>query len=45
VDDARQRLRDNQLKPGEDVKLVDNRLQVSGQVAVVSLIGNSVTRP
>jgi len=26
-----------QLKPGEDVKVVDNRVQVSGQVAVMSI--------
>lgn len=28
-----------QLKPGEDVKIVDNRVQVSGQVAVMSING------
>ncbi len=35
--DAQQRLEKNQLKPGEDVRIVDNRVQVSGQVAVMSI--------
>jgi tetratricopeptide (TPR) repeat protein len=39
--DAQRRLQMNppQLKPGEDVKIVDNRVQVSGQVAVMSING------
>jgi len=38
-EDVQRRLRMNppQLKPGEDVKVVDNKVQVSGQVAVMSL--------
>lgn len=28
-----------QIKPGEDVKVIDNRVQVSGQVAVMSING------
>lgn len=37
--DAQRRLQNNQLKPGEDVKIVDNRVQVSGQVAVMAING------
>ncbi len=37
--DALRRLEKNQLKPGEDVKKVDNRVQVGGQVAVMSING------
>jgi tetratricopeptide (TPR) repeat protein len=37
--DAQRRLQLNQLKPGEDVKIVDNRVQVSGQVAVMAING------
>ena len=37
--DAQRRLQANQLKPGEDVKIVDNRVQVSGQVAVMAING------
>jgi len=39
--DAQRRLQMNppQLKPGEDVKIVDNKVQVSGQVAVMSING------
>jgi thioredoxin-like negative regulator of GroEL len=29
----------NQLKPGEDVKIIENRVQVSGQVAVMNING------
>jgi len=39
VTDAQRRLQAGQLKPGEDVKLVDNRVQVSGQVAVMNING------
>jgi tetratricopeptide (TPR) repeat protein len=37
--DAQRRMQVNQLKPGEDVKIVDNRVQVSGQVAVMNING------
>src|SRR5258706_3305584 len=37
--DAQRQLQLNQLKPGEDVKVVDNRVQVSGQVAVMAING------
>jgi hypothetical protein len=38
--DAQQRLANNKLKPGEDVRIVNNnRVQVSGQVAVMSING------
>jgi hypothetical protein len=39
LSDAQQRLQKGQLKPGEDVRYVDNRVQVSGQVAVMSING------
>jgi hypothetical protein len=35
--DAQRRLQEGKLKPGEDVKTVDNRVQVSGQVAVMAI--------
>lgn len=34
ITDAQARLKAGRLKPGEDVRIVDNRVQVSGQVAV-----------
>jgi hypothetical protein len=34
---AQERLEKNQLRPGEDVRRTENRLQVSGQVAVMSI--------
>src|SRR5208337_4977778 len=37
--DAQKRMQSNQLKPGEDVKVIDNRVQVSGQVAVMNING------
>lgn len=37
--DAQVRLKNNQLRPGEDVRIVDNRVQVSGQVAVMAING------
>jgi thioredoxin-like negative regulator of GroEL len=37
--DAQRRLQLNQLKPGEDVHVVENRVQVSGQVAVMAING------
>jgi hypothetical protein len=39
TDDAARRLRANQLKPGENVKVVDGKPQVSGQVAVMAING------
>ncbi|HWQ92797.1 MAG TPA: DUF2723 domain-containing protein, partial [Clostridia bacterium] len=39
LQDAQRRLQLNQLKPGEDVRIVDNRVQVSGQVAVMAING------
>jgi hypothetical protein len=39
IADARRRLEQNKLKPGEDVRLDDGRIQVSGQVAVMSING------
>ena len=35
--DAQERMKRNQLRPGEDVRIVDNRVQVSGQVAVMAI--------
>jgi tetratricopeptide (TPR) repeat protein len=37
--DAERRMRLNQLKPGEDVRMVDNRVQVAGQTAVMAING------
>jgi tetratricopeptide (TPR) repeat protein len=37
--DAQRRMQLNQLKPGEDVHVVENRVTVSGQVAVMSING------
>ena len=37
--DAQRRLAENKLKPGEDVKMVDGKVNVSGQVAVMSING------
>jgi hypothetical protein len=37
--DAQRRMQERKLKPGEDVKTVDNRIEVSGQVAVMSING------
>jgi len=39
VADAQSRLQENKLKPGEDVKVVNNQVQVSGQVAVMEING------
>lgn len=39
LNDAQRRLQLKQLRPGEDVKLIDNRVQVSGQVAVMAING------
>jgi hypothetical protein len=39
LQDAQSRLKSDKLKPGEDVKIVNNRVQVSGQVAVMAVNG------
>jgi tetratricopeptide (TPR) repeat protein len=39
LQDAQRRAQLKQLKPGEDVKIIDNKVQVSGQVAVMSING------
>jgi tetratricopeptide (TPR) repeat protein len=35
--DAQERMKRGALRPGEDVRVVDNRVQVSGQVAVMAI--------
>jgi hypothetical protein len=37
--EAERRLQEHKLKPGEDVKMVEGKVQISGQVAVMSLSG------
>ena len=37
--DAQERMTKGQLRPGEDVRVVNNRVQVSGQVAVMAING------
>jgi hypothetical protein len=37
--DAQRRLQAKQLKPGEDVRIIDNKVQVSGQIAVMTING------
>ena len=39
ITDAQRRLAAGQLKPGEDVRVVDSRVQVSGQVSVMQING------
>ena len=39
INDAQRRLMANQLDPGEDVRIVDGRVQVSGQVSVMQING------
>ncbi|PYI85740.1 MAG: DUF2723 domain-containing protein [Verrucomicrobia bacterium] len=39
LDDAQRRMKLGQLKPGEDIKVIDNRMQVQGQVAVMAING------
>ncbi len=39
LEDAQRRLQLKQLRPGEDVRIIDNRVQVSGQVAVMAING------
>lgn len=42
LDDARQRMDSGKLKPGEDVKVVNNRVKVTGQIAVMEINGRLV---
>jgi len=37
--DAQRRLQANQLKPGEDVRIVEDKVQVAGQTAVMAING------
>lgn len=37
IEDAGKRLKSGKLKPGEDVKITDGRISVSGQVAVMAI--------
>jgi hypothetical protein len=37
--DVQRRMALNQLKPGEDVKIIDNRIQISGTTAVMAING------
>lgn len=39
LSDAQARMKAGKLKPGEDVRIVNNRVQVSGQAAVMTLNG------
>jgi len=39
IGDAQRRLRMGKLRPGEDVRVLDNRIQVSGGVAVMQING------
>jgi hypothetical protein len=39
MEDAQRRLKANKLRPGEDVKMVDGKVKVSGQVAVMEING------
>ena len=39
IADAQRRLAANQLEPGEDVRIIDNRVQVAGQVSVMQING------
>jgi thioredoxin-like negative regulator of GroEL len=39
ISDAQRRLQANQLELGEDVRVIDNRVQVSGQVSVMQING------
>src|SRR5206468_11924677 len=39
LEDDQRRLKENKLKPGEDVKIIDGKTQVSGQVAVMAING------
>jgi beta-lactamase regulating signal transducer with metallopeptidase domain len=37
--DAQRRLQENKLKPGEDLKMVDGKVQVSGHISIMSING------
>jgi tetratricopeptide (TPR) repeat protein len=37
--DAQRRLQEHKLRPGEDVKMVDGKVQASGQIAVIGVRG------
>jgi len=37
--DAQRRLQAGRLRPGEDVRIIENRVQVSGQIAVMAING------
>ena len=39
LEDAQRRMQNHQLRPGEDVKMVDGKVQVSGQVSVMEING------
>jgi hypothetical protein len=39
IQDVERRMKINQLRPGEDVKVIDNRIQVGGTVAVMAING------
>src|ERR1035438_10453803 len=39
LEDAQRRMQSHQLGPGEDVKMVDGKVQVSGQIAVMNING------
>lgn len=39
MQDVQERMKKHQLKPGEDVKMADGKVQVSGQVAVMAING------
>jgi hypothetical protein len=39
VEDAQQRLKKNKLMPGENVRMVDGKAQVNGQIAVMNING------
>jgi hypothetical protein len=39
TEEAQRRMQNHQLMPGEDVKMVDGKVQVSGQVAVMGING------
>ena len=39
MEDAQHRMQSHQLMPGEDVRMVDGKVQVSGQIAVMNING------
>jgi hypothetical protein len=42
--DVQRRMEEDKLRPGENVRMVDGKVQVSGQVAVMSINGR-MARP